>query len=185
MTPPAIEPRSPNQRGVPVRLVPVLRVALVGARRAVRRFSFGLLAADEVARDQPELDEQQLAGRYRAIGSCRTRVFRPANGTGSRSLDIMHAAPPPEDDDPRTRGTRRRLLMRSEVGAESPVWSTNGGPVMLEDLHLSANLRESLEGWALVAWESDDSDLRAEGLRLLEQVSIELGPSIEVVWDDD
>lgn len=108
-----------------------------------------------------------------------------ANGIGSHSIHMMHEAPPPENHEYSILGTRRRLFMRSEIGAESPFWSTNGGLVMLEDLNLSANLRQGLERWATVAWESDEPVLRTEGLRLLEQADIELGPRIEVVWDGD
>lgn len=75
--------------------------------------------------------------------------------------------------------------MRSEIGAESAFWSEGGGLVMLDDLPLSGELSEAIERWARVAWESEDDDLRSEGLRLLDQARTELGPRFQIVWDHD
>lgn len=94
--------------------------------------------------------------------------------------------PPPDDEDAQSKPwKRRRLWMRSEIGAESPFWSPKGGLVMLEDLPLSAELRAALERWATAAWESDHAGLRSEGLRLLDQARTALGPRFQIMWDDE
>lgn len=90
-----------------------------------------------------------------------------------------------EESQWRTPWNWRRLWMRSEIGAESPFCSPKGSIVMLKDLPLSEELREALERWATVAWQSDDPDLRAEGLRLLNQSRAELGRRFQISWDDE
>ncbi len=80
---------------------------------------------------------------------------------------------------------RERLMMRPEVGAESPLWTVSGDMVGLDGLPLDPALRARLQAWADVAWEQDDPVLYAEGQALLREVARQLADAYEVVWDDD
>lgn len=59
-----------------------------------------------------------------------------------------------------------RVVMRAEVGAESPLWDERGEMVWLDSLGLPPDLQHALTKWADVAWQGDDEVIDAEGRRL-------------------
>lgn len=124
----------------------------------------------------------------RAVEAELERKWREKVERGLRAPADDQEQPPPylfEEWRQRRPVGRRQLWMRSEIGAESPFWDHNGHMVSLESLPLPALLRQSLERWTATAWESEDGDVRAEGLRLLEEVVGQLRATFRVVWDDD
>ena len=78
----------------------------------------------------------------------------------------------------------RRLVMRAEIGAESPFWDEDGVMVWLDSLPLPANLQDALTRWADKGWEGDDDAIAGEGRRLYAEV-VERLAGTEVVWDND
>jgi hypothetical protein len=76
----------------------------------------------------------------------------------------------------------RRLVMRPELGAESPIWDEQGVMVWLDSLPLPPELQHRLTKWAEVGWEGDDDAVNAEGRRLYAEVVHALAPT-DVVWD--
>ena len=81
----------------------------------------------------------------------------------------------------------KRLRMRAEVGAESPLWTETGTLVDLDQLPLSSELSDALGRWADDYWDNMHDprvlwDRRGDALylRLVE----ELGPEYEVSLDD-
>ncbi len=77
-----------------------------------------------------------------------------------------------------------RLVMRAEIGPESPLWDERGVMVWLDSLPLPRELQDALASWAEVGWEGDDERSDEEGRRLYLQVVEALKP-VEVVWDND
>src|SRR5947199_410894 len=77
-----------------------------------------------------------------------------------------------------------RLTLRSEVGAKSPRWKTNGEMVPLADFPPDPRLREELENWTATAWEHDNARVREEVKRLRGELARQLGAGYEVVDDD-
>jgi len=79
----------------------------------------------------------------------------------------------------------RRLVMRAEIGAESPLWDEEGDMVSLASLPLGSELQDALTKWADVGWEDpNQADTKAEGRRLYERVVDALGATL-VLWDND
>ena len=75
------------------------------------------------------------------------------------------------------------LVMRAEVGAESPLWDEKGDLVWLDSLPLSPQLQEELADWADIAWERWDEAVQAQGKRLYGEVARALDGRCLVVWD--
>ena len=78
----------------------------------------------------------------------------------------------------------RRLVMRAEYGAESPLWDEDGAMAWLDSLPLPSELQEALAQWAAKGWEAEDEAVTAEGRRLYARVVGSLGGT-EVVWGND
>ena len=77
----------------------------------------------------------------------------------------------------------RRLTMRAEVGAESPLWTERGHMVWLDQLPISEDLQHALGRWAEQVLLTAPEPWQAEGDALYAQVVAELGPGYEVVLD--
>jgi hypothetical protein len=60
-----------------------------------------------------------------------------------------------------------RLHFRSEVGADSPLWTEDGAMVDLDDLPIPRDLQEDLQTWAEVAWRDDSVGIETRGRALL------------------
>ena len=75
------------------------------------------------------------------------------------------------------------LVMRAEIGAESPLWDAAGDLVWLDSLPLPPQLQEELAEWADIAWERSDPAILREGKRLYGEVVQALRGRCRVVWD--
>jgi hypothetical protein len=82
----------------------------------------------------------------------------------------------------------RRVLMRAEIGAETPFWTCHGTLVNEDALPLSEGLRQRLRSWVDALYEADDDTPAArrwdeEGLTLYEEVCQEIGTRCDVFYD--
>jgi len=78
----------------------------------------------------------------------------------------------------------RRLRMRAEVGAESPLWTERGHMVWLDQLPISQDLRDALGHWAEQVFLGDVAPWQSKGEALHARLVGELGPGYEVVLED-
>lgn len=80
---------------------------------------------------------------------------------------------------------RIRLMMRAEIGAESPLWTDRGEMVWLEELPLEPVLRRELQEWNDLAWNSPDRVIQARGRTLFDEAARQLGDGYELMWDSE
>lgn len=82
----------------------------------------------------------------------------------------------------------RRILMRAEIGAETPFWTCYGTLLDDDDVPLSDSLRRRLRSWADALYEAEEGTPAArrwdaEGLTLYEEVRQEVGSRYDVFYD--
>ena len=88
-------------------------------------------------------------------------------------------------DQPEAERKPEQLVMRPEIGAESPLWNDRGHMVWLAQLPLEPELRRRLEDWANRAGESDCDAVTVEGRVLYADLTRQLADRYEVTWDAD
>ena len=77
-----------------------------------------------------------------------------------------------------------RVLFRSEVGAESPLWTESGTMIDLDVLPIPRDLQKDLQAWTQVAWQKDSLEVKTRGRELLAALRDSLD-EIEPLWDED